>query len=441
MEDMTVRINKLKAVWMCTAAAVLIMRGVPVIHADEPDYKAMYDEQKKRSDDLEKRVSALEGASTQNLAVAKSDIPQRSLDFLGQVELSGYVSGAYIYDFSRGTRAGVPSTIAGRLYDSGNNEFTPNKFKLTLEKPIDFNPTNWNAGFRADLIAGKDAQVIHSTGLFSGESIDLEQAYVNFNIPVGNGLKVLFGKHVTMMGVEVVEEVANPNLSIGNQFMYVENTTETGVLVAYKWSDKFETDLCMINGWDQVTDVNASKTWMGRIVFTPDADTTLAFLGDGGCEEPADNRDWRTGADIVLNRNKLFTDKLNAWVQLDYGHEDNAPLADGSGTTTANADWYAAGLWLTYDFTDKVELAFRTDYLSDKDGVRTPSSGTVPVTGPVTFTEAPKELISETLTLNLKPVSNLQVRPEIRYDHSSASQAFNGKQDQVTGSIGLAYLF
>jgi hypothetical protein len=435
-----VRINYLRAVWICAAAAVLMMRGVPVVRADDADYKAMYEEQKKRNDDLEKRVATLE-VGTGNVAVAKSDIPQKSLDFLGQVEMSGYVSGSYIYDFSRAVRGGVPPTIAGRLYDSGNNEFTANKFKLTLEKPIDFNPTNWNAGFRTDLIAGKDAQVIHSTGLFVGESIDLEQAYVNVNIPVGNGVKVLFGKHVTMMGVEVVDEVANPNWSIGNQFMYVENTTETGALIAYKWNDKFETDLCMINGWDQVSDVNASKTEMGRIVYTPDANTTLAFLGYGGPEEPGDNRDYRTGTDIVLNRNKLFTDKLNAWVQLDYGHEDNAPLADGSGLTKANADWYAAGLWLTYDFTDKVELAFRSDYLRDKDGVRTPSSGTVPVAGPVTFTVAPKELISETLTLNLKPVANLQVRPEIRYDHSSASQALNGKQDQFTGEVGLAYLF
>src|SRR5271170_5778123 len=73
-EDTKVRINKLKAVWMCAAAAVLIMRGVPVVHADDADYKTMYEEQKKRSDDLEKRVGALE-ANTGNVALAKSDIP------------------------------------------------------------------------------------------------------------------------------------------------------------------------------------------------------------------------------------------------------------------------------------------------------------------------------------------------------------------------------
>jgi hypothetical protein len=414
---------------LCAAALVL---AAQVARADEQELL----EKVKR---LEQRVADLEGRSTQQVAVAKSEIPQKTLDFLGQVEMSGFVSASYIYDFSKPTRGGTSPTIAGRLYDSNNNTFTPDKFKLVLEKPVDFNPTNWNAGFRADLIAGKDAEVIHSTGLFGGQSFDLEQAFVKFNVPIGNGLTVLFGKHVTMLGVEVVEEVNNPNWSIGNQFMFVENTTQTGLQLAYKWNDKWDTEFCLINGWDQVTDVNASKSFMGRVGWTIDDKENLSLVGYGGPEQPSDNHDWREGMEIVFNRK--FNDKLNSWVQLDYGHEDNAPLADGSATTTANADWYAGGLWLTYDFTDKVELAFRGDYLRDKDGVRTPNTAGGPITTPVTFTVAPKELYSATLTLNLKPMPSLQIRPEVRYDRASADTAFNGRKDQVTAGIGVAYLY
>lgn len=422
----------LSAVMVTACSAALVAR------ADEPDYKKMYEELKQRVEALEAKTGG-----TNATVVTSPSVPQETLDFLNQVKLSGYVSASYIYDFSKGAAGGVPSTVAGRLYDSHNNQFTPDKFKLTLEKPVDFSPDKWNAGFRADVIAGKDAEVIHSTGLFGGQSFDLEQAYVKFNVPVGNGLTVLFGKHVTMLGVEVVEEVANPNWSIGNQFMFVENTTQTGLQLDYKWNDKMDTKFCLINGWDQVTDVNASKSFMGQINYTVNPDTSLALTGYGGCEEPHDNRDYRTGAEVVFNRNKLFTDKLNSWVQLDYGHEDHAPLADGSGTTTANADWYAAGLWLTYDFTDKVGLAFRTDYLRDKDGVRTPNNGAPdsPVTAPATFSVAPKELYSETLTLNYKPLPSLQVRPELRYDRAAAKGAFNGKKDQFTVSCGVAYLY
>src|SRR6266403_1952082 len=132
---MTVRINKIKAVWICTAAAVLMMRGVPIVHADDGgDYKALYEEQKKRSDDLEKRIAALEtmpGMSTQNVALTKADIPQKSLDFLGQTEISGFVSASYLYDFNKTHGS---QTVVGRSFDTHANQFAVNKFKLALEK-------------------------------------------------------------------------------------------------------------------------------------------------------------------------------------------------------------------------------------------------------------------------------------------------------------------
>ena len=59
----------------------------------------------------------------------------------------------------------------------------------------------------------------------------------------------------------------------------------------------------------------------------------------------------------------------------------------------------------------------------------------------INFTVAPKELESLTLTLNVKPVANLQVRPEIRWDHSSADTALNGHSDQFTAGVGVAYLY
>src|ERR1035438_7108777 len=316
MEDMTVRTKHCKAVWIGIAAAVLIMRGVPIVHADDADYKPLYEEQKKKTDDLEKRVSALEGISTQNLAVAKSDIPQKSLDFLGQTEISGFASASYLYDFNgtHGTR-----TVDGRTLDTHANQFALNKFKLALEKPIDYNPTNWAAGYRADLIFGQDASVIHSSGgAFNlGNNGDLEQAFVDFNIPVGDGLKVIIGKTVTLMGVEVIEEVANPNWSEGNQFLFVENFTQTGVQLAYKWNDKLDTEFVVFNGWDQLPDNNDAVSFMGRLGYAVDSNTTLAVLGYGGPEQTTvslggtgTTSNWRDGVELIGQRK--FTDKLNS---------------------------------------------------------------------------------------------------------------------------------
>ena len=372
---------------------------------------------------LEQRVAELEGKSTQQVAVAKSDIPQKTLDFLGQTELSGFVSASYLYDFNstHGTR-----TVVGRTFDTHADQFALNKFKLALEKPIDYNPTNWLAGYRADLIFGQDAAVIHSSGFNLGTDGDLEQAFVDVNVPIGNGLKVIIGKTVTLMGLEVIEEVSNPNWSEGNQFLYVENFTQTGVQLAYKWNDKLDTEFVVFNGWDQLPDNNTGLSYMGRIGYAPNANNSIGLIGYGGPEQTTTSlggthttANWRDGAEILLNHK--FSDKFNSYVQLDYGHEDKV-VDNGS------SEWYAAGLWLLYDFTDKIELAFRQDYLKDQDGTRT---GLTPLS---------PELYSSTLTLNLKPVDNFQFRPEVRWDHSD-KQAYNGIRDQFTAGVGVAYLY
>ncbi len=57
--------------------------------------------------------------------------------------------------------------------------------------------------------------MIHSSASTWEMTATLEQAFVDLNIPVGNGLKVIIGKTVTLMGVEVIEETANPNWSEG----------------------------------------------------------------------------------------------------------------------------------------------------------------------------------------------------------------------------------
>jgi hypothetical protein len=411
---------------MAGLCATALMLAPQVVRADSDNDQALQEKIKQ----LEQRVAQLEGRSTQEVAVAKADIPGKTLDFLGQTELSGFASASYLYNFAG-------KNPVGRTFDSNHDQFSFNKFKLMLEKPIDYNPTNWLVGYRAGLIFGQDAAVIHSgnnnagTTFNLGNDGDLEEAFIVVNIPVGNGLKVTFGKTVTLMGVEVIEEVANPNWSEGNQFLFVENFTQTGLQLAYKWNDKLDTEFVVFNGWDALPDNNSGKSFMGRIGWTIDDKESLGLIGYGGPEQAGNSDNWREGADIVFNRK--WTNKLNMWLQGDYGHEDNAFLSDGI-TQTANADWWAAGLWLTYDFTDKIELAARGDYLKDKDGVRTGSTfGLAPGVG--------QELYSATLTLNVKPVTNLQVRPEFRWDRSSNNNAFNGHADQFTAGVGVAYLY
>ncbi len=102
----------------------------------------------------------------------------------------------------------------------------------------------------------------------------------------------------------------------------------------------------------------------------------------------------------------------------------------GSG---GSAQWYAGGVWMIYDFSEKLPAALRADDLSDRDGNRTSGFLFPENTG--------QDLWSLTLTLNIKPVEGLRLAPEIRYDHSSLHDAFDNHDDQVTAAIGAVYSF
>lgn len=392
----------------------------------------------KKIEELEARVAELEGKGPMAEGTMKAGGWEA---WLGAVKFSGFASASYLYNFNRPSgltpnSRGDTDYTRGRSFDGAHNEFTLNKLKLTLERPVAFSADDWDAGFRADLIFGQDATLIQSGGLNLGTHGDIEQLYATVNVPVGRGLQVSAGKWVTLMGVEVIEETANPNWSEGNQFLFVENFTGTGVQLAYKWTDRIDTQFRVFNGWDVVKDNNNALSYMGRIGFAPDDKTSIGLVGYAGPEQAANTSAWRKGVNLVVSR-KIMP-KLTAWAQGDYGQEDANPALPKPG----DAEWWAAGLWLAYDFTDKIGVAIRGDYLDDKDGARTSAA---PITSPFAVNTG-QELSSLTLTLNLKPYKNLQVRPEIRWDHSSANlfgdrDSDTGRANQVTASLGVAYLF
>ena len=343
------------------------------------------------------------------------------------LKISGYAEASYIYS----TAALPDGPVVGRSFDR-LPQFALNVVKLVLDKP--FATDRLDAGFHVDLLFGQNATLLQAAGLKLGDQGDIEQAFVTLNVPTGNGNGLQFkaGKWVTLMGVEVIEDVLNPNWSEGNQFLYVENFTGTGIEVGYKWNKYFDTQFRVYNGWDVVADNNTRKSFMGRLGITPDGSTLLGIVGYIGPEQAANNDADRKGVNVVVNRK--FGSKVSAWGQFDYGREDaNAALPD----PTRDAKWWAAGGWLTYDFSSKIGLAFRGDYLDDKDGARTSGA---PVTAPFPANTGNK-VSTGTATLNIRAWEGMLVRPEFRYDHSNVVDAFGEKSDQVTFGLSAAYIF
>jgi hypothetical protein len=285
-----------------------------------------------------------------------------------------------------------------------------------------------DAGFRLEAFLGQNAAVVKSAGLDLGTDADIWQAYAVLNIPLdraGRYVQLRAGKMATLMGVEVGEDVLNPNLDVASQDIFLEPFTETGAELDARFGTAVDVELRVSNGWDQVTDVNTGKTVMGRLGVTPGPGALIALVGYAGPEQPGTNGPKRAGLDLVLSAKPTRT--TTGWLQFDYGQEDS--LGAGGG----KAKWYAAGLWLTQEVSPRATLALRGDYVDDRDGARTAAVlGFLPHVG--------QQFGSATATFNLRHWAHALFRPELRYDRSSLA-VYGGHLDQFSVGLGLSYQF
>ena len=320
------------------------------------------------------------------------------------VYLTGYITTSYIYDFGN-----TGDRITGRFYDRFHDTFIPNALRLGIEKLAATDKVD--IGVRFELLFGTDAEVTQALvddGTFNlGRYGDLTEAYITVNAPLGDEnhyVQFKAGKMWTLMGFEVIDDVLDPNLSVGNQFTYLENFTNMGVGADFKLGSKFDAQLRLINGWDVVEDNNSNKSLMGRLGWTPSPAFTLGVLGYWGPEKTDNDEDTRQGFEALATFKGLSKTTLVA--QFDYGSEEHSAADGGSAT------WWGLGGWLLYDLGARSQIALRADYVDDKDGVRTSN---VYGFGPA----ASRQFGSITATYNWRLMPKLLIRPEARYDYSS----------------------
>ena len=334
--------------------------------------------------------------------------------------ISGFVTTSYTY-------ASQPDngTIVGRMYGRRQARVVLNVADVVMERRAALD--RWDFGFRFEPILGLNAAVVRAGGLDLGRHADLWQGYGVLSVPAGKdrSLSIKAGKMATLMGVEVFADIENPTLEVGTQDIFLEPFSETGVELEASLGPALIAQLRVSQGWDRVSDNNSGKTATVRLGITPDANTLVALLAYSGPEQAGSTLHSRSGAQVLLA--DLITPRLRGWLQLDYGREG------GAGAGTGDAEWYAAGVWLAYQLSHWTGLGVRADYVCDCNGGRTGGGLGYPV-------HSGQNLTSLTGTLNVRHGAHLLLRPEIRFDGSTLP-VFHGHRQQVSGGLGLSYIF
>ncbi len=420
-----------------------------------------------------KSVSVL--AALTSLAFADGDSADQSKDLKKVIEdqgiyvetakpgivLSGYVDAGYSYNFAGNGGVGTRVATDGGTGGNSGSNFSLNAFKLALEKPLS-TKNELSAGFRADLIYGDDAASLgNGSAATNSNNLLVEQAFVDLNAPIGNGIVFKVGKFVTPLGYEVIERPANPNITYGNLFVNTIPLYHTGVLSAYKFNDIVDAKLGVVNGAnnDQQSTFGTDHAQGAGLLATVNVTAPggnaniqqgvfLSFNGGGnnaylapaigGTPVGAQTNDTAWVYDIWGTWSPKFNSNLTLGFNGDFGDSTNSNvLAPG---TTTEATFAGAAVYAKYQFTKLFSLATRTDWLhEDNQGKFITNSGG-------TLTGA-NDVYSFTATGSFDVFENTLLRAEYRADYGSeglSSSSLDGSPvagtTGITSSKGLAQL-
>ncbi|MGR9015158.1 MAG: porin [Gammaproteobacteria bacterium] len=317
-----------------------------------------------------------------------------------------------------------------------SNEFNMQQLNGYIEKAVDTEAKKWDLGFRADILYGTDARfttqanfdnrlIRDSTTRFY--KLAFPQVYATVFAPIGNGLTTKIGHFYTIIGNEVVTAPDNFFFSHAYTMQYGEPFTHTGIISSYPVNDNISLTGGVVSGWDSFFQEPAN--FLGGVTFTTDNQkTSLAFSMITGDVAKLDKHN-RTMYSVVLSHD--ITDTLHYKLQHDLGIEEKSAAAN-------SAKWYGINQYLTYDINDKMGAGLRLEWFRDEDGARVAAIG-----NGNTMPGGQNHYLAATAGLNYSPISWLTLRPEVRYDHSTKSNAYNGglSNDQLLISADATVRF
>ena len=282
-------------------------------------------------------------------------------------------------------------------------------------------------GGKFKMITGETAKFIHANGLgideddnpAHSEPVDFTEFYAEYNAPIGNGLKIDFGKWVAFMGAEVIEAIDNPNVSRSFLFNYAEPFTHTGFRVTYPLNDKLNLGFYAVQGWDNFKDNNSAKTFGYSIAYTPCDKASFSVNFMHGPEQNDNDSHQRFMLDTVATLKPIKD--VTFLLSYDNGWEESVP---GIGFAT----WRGFSGIASWAPLPWFGIALRGEVFDDPDGART---GVEQELKEVTLTP-------EFKVKGVKYLDGLVIRPEYRHDWSDKA-SFGGRSSQDVMGVSMMY--
>ncbi|MGN6371274.1 MAG: outer membrane beta-barrel protein [Phycisphaerae bacterium] len=336
------------------------------------------------------------------------------------------------------------------------NHLAFNQLVVRVEKLVD--PKKWDVGglieadFGDDTFATTPARdsrgtntsgwEIQTPGDNPGEvpHLDFAQAYLDLNIPVGNGLKLRAGRFYTITGYESFDPRGNPFYS--HSYIFNNEPVEnTGVLAFYQLNDHWSFAGGISRGINQNTeDDNGAIDGLAQITYTLSKQWQFIANFEVGPQNSADNSHY----DFLFNPIVVFqaTEKLKLGAEGLYDYDGGFNGFAPAGVSHAYGDNYGISLYAQYAINEYLTANARAEWMHTYAGVPFPldtpsnaSSNAWEITAGLTIHPLPKDPIGQ----------NLIIRPELRYDfaedHDYATGATRDFKDMWSAGADVIFTF
>ena len=340
----------------------------------------------------------------------------------------------------------------GELNTDRANQAQLNQMLLTVQRPIDSSSSSYDIGFKLQGLYGSDARYLHALGEFNHAitgryQFTLLEASLSAHLPVlvSGGIDLKAGQFVSPLGFETIDPSTTPFYSHSYIFNFVDPDIQTGGLAIAHVNPLLDLYIGAdtgVNTTFQGGDNNAEPG--GTIGFGLNSlaggALTVVALSHLGPENPVlsdpnANGQMRYENDGVLTYKA--SKKLTFTTELAYIRDDGF-----------HADGYGGSQYVSYALNDTVTLNGRAEVFRDNKGffvgaypgnldyvdAELGRPATVIGAAPTTYSEFTAGI---TYKPDLpKPVVDLELRPEIRYDRS-----LNGTRPYDAGRDAGAFTF
>ena len=337
---------------------------------------------------------------------------------------------------SRGPNANFPL-----IYDLRPNRVEQNQFVLYLERvPDEFQTDHFDWGFRLSGVYGLDYRFMISRGFFSDQLLkhnnyygfDMPMIYLDLYIPdFFQGMNIRIGRIISEPDIEA--QLAPNNLMASHSLVYgFDNYTQTGIFTTTKINQQWTLQLGLSNGTDVALwqhDPGNQPTGTVMIQWISPSQTDSIYVGDNAFNNGEFG--YNNLQQIVGTWTHKFSDKISTATEGLYmymndakTHPTNAvPFQSGSFPVKPGyaPEWGIVN-YTMFRIAPSAFLTLRNEFYDDIVGSRT---------GHAT------KYSEHSLGVTWWPDKIITLRPELRFDHSYDTPAFdNGKhRNQFVASM------